>query len=118
MKTCTSETHTLFKEWNIGSPIFRTIEIVVADYRRLTARMKVVSEGKKSKKPLEKDDILERIELDSSILRIMYVLIVGMCKNNLKNTKLFLKLNGCVFKNMDLDLGAMECIIHIFKDNK
>lgn len=48
----------------------------------------------------------------------MYVLIVGMCKNNLKNTKLFLKFNGCIFKHFDLDLGAMECVIHVFRNNK
>lgn len=48
----------------------------------------------------------------------MYVLIVGMCKNNFKNTKLFLKFNSCVFSHIDLDLGGIECIIHIFKDNK
>jgi hypothetical protein len=30
-----------------------------------------------------------------------------MCKGNIKNVKLFLKFNKCIFDNIDLDLGGI-----------
>jgi hypothetical protein len=51
----------LFKEWNIGIPICKLIILLAKDYRKLVVQIKNVSDGKKSKKALEKDDLLERM---------------------------------------------------------
>lgn len=60
----------------------------------------------------------ERKSVQKRVIRLLYVLVAGICSRNMETAKVLLAKMQCIYENLPHNIGAIECFIQVFRDNR
>lgn len=75
--------------------------------------------GKEESRPSARDmEGSQRKDVQRRTIKLLFVLIAGICSRNIDTTKLLLGRIQCMCDNLPYNIGAIECFIQVFRDNR